>query len=541
MANVRCAIYVRKSSEHGLDQEFNSLDNQEQAAKAYIMSQTFQGWEYIKTYSDAAISGGTMVRPALQEMLTDIRSGRIDCVLVYKIDRLSRSIFDFKSMMKEFDKHNCNLVSITQSFDTNSAMGKLTLNMLLSFAEFEREVAGERIRDKIRATKSKGMWVGGKPPMGYDIKFHKLVPNESEIPIVRKIFETYLESSSLSDCRLRLIEQGIYGKKWITEKGKTIGGNIMGVSILQRFLTNPIFLGKLPNKSSGDIFEGEHPEILDIELFNNVQEKLKNNNNRGDAVCKRAPSLLNNKIQTTSGTVFKNSSGRKGIKQYKYYRAGKHSIPMGHIDKIVSDTVRQFLDSDMNFLPSEKRLMFKQIKYTEAIINPMIDKIIYQDHKITIFINSDDLKYLDIFTDKNYMNAFNNQMENCYLTDDEKYIVIETEISIASTSSIIYKHQCGEKLIMTKSENNNTLVRALAYAWKYKREIENGMSVRKLATKMGRDHRTVYKYLNLCYMSPKIINTIMSGNAPATINLQTLFDIASKYEKFSEQEIEFYK
>jgi hypothetical protein len=461
-------------------------------------------------------------------------------VLVYKIDRLSRSIFDFKSMMKEFDKFECNLVSITQSFDTNSAMGKLTLNMLLSFAEFEREVAGERIRDKIRATKSKGMWVGGMPPLGYDVKFHKLVPNETEIPIVREIFETYLKSSSLSDCRLRLIEKGIRGKKWITEKGKTVGGNIMGVSILQRFLTNKIFIGKMPNKISGDVFDGEHRAIIDTELFNAVAEKLKQNNNRGNAICKRVMALLNNKIQTTSGAVFKNSCGRKGIKQYRYYRTDKNSLPTGHIDKIVIETIKQFLDSDMKFLSSEKQLAFKQVKYTDAIIKPMIDKIIYQNNKLTVFINNEDLRYLEPFADNNYMNAFNNTMANCYLSADEKYIVIDVEISPARRSSIIYKHQCGEHSILTKAENNNTLVRALAYAWKYKREIESGTSVRKLAAKIKRDHRTVYKYLNLCYMSPRIINTIMSGNAPAAINLQTLFDIVSRYEKFEDQERKFY-
>ena len=158
MQKIQCAVYVRKSTEHGLEQEFNSLDNQELACKSYIASQTFQGWEYSQTYSDAAISGGTMARPGLRQMLEDIRAGRINCVLVYKIDRLSRSIYDFKRMMKEvFEKHDCNLVSITQSFDTSTAMGKLTLNMLLSFAEFEREVASERVKDKMRATKAKGM------------------------------------------------------------------------------------------------------------------------------------------------------------------------------------------------------------------------------------------------------------------------------------------------------------------------------------------------------------------------------------------------
>lgn len=203
---TQCAIYVRKSSDRGLDMEFNSLDNQELACKSYVASQSYQGWEYVKTYSDAAISGGTMAPPGLQQMLDDVRTGKINCVLVYKIDRLSRSIYDFKRMMKEiFEQHDCNLVSITQSFDTSTAMGKLTLNMLLSFAEFEREVASERVRDKMRATKSKGLWVGGVPPLGYDIQFGKLVVNEAEQETVNKIFNTYLDSNGLLDCRDRIV------------------------------------------------------------------------------------------------------------------------------------------------------------------------------------------------------------------------------------------------------------------------------------------------------------------------------------------------
>ena len=210
MNNINCAIYCRKSSEKGLDQEFTSLDNQELACKSYILSQKFQGWTYYKTYSDAGISGGTTNRPSLQEMLKDIKSGKIQVVLVYKIDRLSRSIYDFKKMMKDdFEKNNCTLVSITQSFDTSTAMGKLTLNMLLSFAEFEREVAAERVKDKIFATKSQGLWTGGCPPLGYDIKFKQLEINQEEAQTVNKIFELYLESSSLIQLisKLKILEE----------------------------------------------------------------------------------------------------------------------------------------------------------------------------------------------------------------------------------------------------------------------------------------------------------------------------------------------
>src|SRR5574344_2062299 len=174
---IKCAIYTRKSTEHGLDMECNSLQNQEEACKAYIASQSFNGWQYCKTYSDAAISGGTMERPALKQMLDDMAHGLVNTVVVYKVDRLSRSILDFHNMMRYFDKHNANFVSITQSFDTSTSMGKLTLNMLLSFAQFEREVSSERVRDKLRASKAKGMWSGGCPPLGYDIVDKKLVIN----------------------------------------------------------------------------------------------------------------------------------------------------------------------------------------------------------------------------------------------------------------------------------------------------------------------------------------------------------------------------
>ena len=199
MARVNCAVYVRKSTEKGLELEFNSLHNQEDACRSYIISQAFNNWEYFKTYTDGGISGGTMERPALKQMLEDIRHGLIQTVVVYKVDRLSRSIMDFHNMMKEFDKHGCNFVSITQAFDTSTSMGKLTLNMLLSFAQFEREVSSERVRDKIRASKAKGLWTGGIPKLGYDIKDKKLVINPVEAEQVRSIFEGYLQCGSLAE------------------------------------------------------------------------------------------------------------------------------------------------------------------------------------------------------------------------------------------------------------------------------------------------------------------------------------------------------
>lgn len=536
---MKCAVYVRKSSERGLDQEFNSLDNQEQACRAYIMSQTFQGWEYAKTYSDAAISGGTMARPGLREMLADIRNGEIQCVLVYKIDRLSRSIYDFKRMMKEdFEPHDCNLVSITQSFDTSTAMGKLTLNMLLSFAEFEREVASERVRDKMRATKAKGLWTGGMLPLGYDVEFGKLIVNTAEAATVREIFQTYLESTSLSDCRGRLIDKGIHGKTWMTKKGNQKGGKILCVSGIQRILTNPVYIGKMPNRTTKEVFDGIHKAIMDERLFNAVQEKLAKNNTHGDAPYTRGTALLHNKLYTADGTAFKNKKGNKGLKKYRYYRADKTSLPAGDIESIVTDTVRKFLDSDMECLSESAKLAFKQTEYSDTMIQPMIEKIVYNPGKLTIFINIADLSYLSPFkTDCINQNADPMPM---YITDDGKYAVLETPVYIATRTCINHRCDGGEVSILTKSENATLLIKALSYGWKYKQDYENGTPITNIAESERRDKRTIYKYLNLAYLSPRIINSIMSSEIPADINLQNLFTIASKYDAFPEQEKVFY-
>lgn len=540
MQQVNCAIYVRKSTDHGLEQQFNSLDNQEQSALAYIQSQQFQGWQFYKTYSDAALSGGTMARPALKEMLAEIHAGKIQCVLVYKIDRLSRSIFDFKSMMKEFDKHECNLVSITQSFDTSSAMGKLTLNMLLSFAEFEREVASERVRDKMRATKAKGMWIGGIPPIGYDIEFGKLVPNESEVPIVRKVFETYLESRGFNDCCYKLIDMGIRQKQWITRHGEVKGGAQITPNVVERILKSEIYLGKIPNRTTNEIFDGLHEPIIDKELFDSVQNKITANNNHPDSRYNLSKTLLHNKMFTTSGVPFKNKKGHKQFKHYRYYRAAGISLPAGDLDKIIHDEIKLFLDSDMtDKIPEEKRLAFKQVQFNDKLLHEMIDKVIYGDNKITIFINADDLKYLDKFQQNNYLNQQMVQMNN-YFMNEQQQIVIEKEIFVTKGVCVKNRNSGFETCVLTRCENADIFIRALTIGWKYKQMYESGTCVKYIARGEQRDIRTIYKYLNLAYLSPKIINDIMDGKIPSEMTLQKLFIIASKYDKFEEQEKAFY-
>ena len=540
MQKIQCAVYVRKSTEHGLEQEFNSLDNQELACKSYIASQTFQGWEYAQTYSDAAISGGTMARPGLKQMLEDIKAGRINCVLVYKIDRLSRSIYDFKRMMKEvFEKHDCNLVSITQSFDTSTAMGKLTLNMLLSFAEFEREVASERVKDKMRATKAKGMWVGGNAPLGYDLKFGKLVPNEQEVPIVTKIFETYLESTGLIDCRNKLIEMGITGKRWVTKKGEERGGNKMSCAIVERVLKNQIYLGKLPNKSTNEMFDGQQPAILDKDLFNRVQQKLSDNNNHKNSPYTRGTPLLFQKVFLPDGRWLKNRTGRRPPRNYRYYRLDKVSLPAWDLENIVRDLIRGFLNSDMTKLPDEKRLAFKQCEYSDELLKSMIEKIVYNDHKINTFIKVGNIDYLKNFQKQDYMNSATEPMEY-YITTDGEYAVIETPLYLSTGTCLNQRHGGLEVELLTMDDNAQMLIKALSYGWKYKRDYENSVGIKTIAKNEQRDQRTIYKYLNLAYLSPRIITDIMNNDIPTGMNLQKLIRLASKYDDFKKQEQVFY-
>ena len=255
---MRCAIYTRKSSEEGLEQAFNSLDAQREACEAFILSQKHEGWTVLPTlYDDGGFSGGTMDRPALKLLLGDIGAGKVDVVVVYKIDRLTRSLFDFAKIVEAFDAKGVSFVSITQQFNTTTSMGRLTLNVLLSFAQFEREVAGERIRDKIAASKKKGMWMGGLPSLGYDVQNRKLVVNEEEARTVLHIFRRYVQLRSVRALRAELDAAGIRSKRRILADGTPFGGQKLSRGALYLMLQNRIYRGEITHK--GNAYPGEHP------------------------------------------------------------------------------------------------------------------------------------------------------------------------------------------------------------------------------------------------------------------------------------------
>ncbi|MCA3284461.1 MAG: recombinase family protein [Roseomonas sp.] len=306
---LRCAIYTRKSSEEGLDMEFNSLDAQREACEAYIASQRSEGWAAIREpYDDGGVSGGTLERPALQRLLADVEAGLIDVIVVYKIDRLSRSLMDFARLVEIFDRNQVTFVSVTQSFNTTTSMGRLTLNILLSFAQFEREVIGERIRDKFAASRKRGMWMGGYVPLGYDVRDRKLIINEAEAATVQMIFKRFVAIGSATKLAKALVAEGV----------RTKSGRLVDKGYIYRLLNSRVYPGEATHK--GVSYPGEHAPIIDRSLWDKVHSILQISPRLRAANARaRTPALLKGLIFTETGCAMTPAFTKKGSRQYRYY------------------------------------------------------------------------------------------------------------------------------------------------------------------------------------------------------------------------------
>lgn len=347
---VRCAIYTRKSTEEGLEQEYNSLDAQRDAGENYIKSQAAEGWiALVEQYDDGGFTGGNMDRPALKQLIADIEARKIDAVVVYKVDRLSRSLLDFAKMMQVFERHNVSFISVTQSLNTSNSMGRLMLNVLLSFAQFEREVTGERIRDKIAATRRKGMWTGGWPILGYDVDpvSKKLIVNPVESGRVKTIFKLYLERGSMLPVVEELAKRGWRNKQWQTRQAGVRGGLVFTRTSLYKLLTNVVYVGKVKYKK--EIHSGEHEGIIDPAIWQQVQALLERNGRAGGApIHNKYGAMLKGLIRCTpcDCAMTPTISTRKNQKRYRYYvcqsaqkigykTCPSRSIPAGQIEELV--------------------------------------------------------------------------------------------------------------------------------------------------------------------------------------------------------------
>ena len=323
LAVRHCAVYTRKSSEEGLEQDFNSLHAQREACEAFIKSQAGEGWRLVKTaYDDGGLSGGTMERPALQRLLADIGSGLIDAVVVYKVDRLTRSLADFAKMVEVFDAQRVSFVAVTQQFNTTTSMGRLTLNVLLSFAQFEREVTGERIRDKIAASKRKGMWMGGVASLGYDVHERRLVVNPTEAATVIQIFERYLELGSVRLLKEDLDRRGIGSKIRVSKSGTRSGGRSFSRGALYKLLSNPIYIGEIRHKK--ECHPGQHEPIVDRVLWEKTQQQLCDHAvHRREKPVQTLPSPLAGKLFDENAEPLYVSGATKGQRRYRYYVSRK--------------------------------------------------------------------------------------------------------------------------------------------------------------------------------------------------------------------------
>jgi site-specific DNA recombinase len=357
---IRAAIYTRKSTEEGLEQEFNSLDAQRESGEAFVRSQQHEGWQLVPTlYDDGGFTGANMDRPALRRLMADIESGLVTMVVVYKVDRLSRSLLDFARMMEVFDRKGVAFVSVTQQFNTGTSMGRLMLNVLLSFAQFEREMISERTRDKMAAARRKGKYVGGRPVLGYDLdrETKKLVVNEAEAEQVRQIFELYLEHAAMLPVVQELARRGWVNKRWLTLKNDSLGGNAFTKTSLHKLLTNPIYVGQVKYKSG--LHAGQQPAIVPAEVWQQTQYVLRQNcREKRHAPASKGESMLQGLLRCrncgcamTPAATSKKGASSKAARRYRYYvctaaqkrgwnTCPSKSVPAAEIERFVVDQIR---------------------------------------------------------------------------------------------------------------------------------------------------------------------------------------------------------
>jgi site-specific DNA recombinase len=505
---IRCAIYTRKSSQEGLEQEFNSLDAQREAGEAYIKSQKHERWTLIpRHYDDGGFSGGTMDRPALNDLIADIKKGLIDVVVVYKVDRLSRSLHDFARLVEIFEKDNVSFVSVTQQFNTTSSMGRLTLNILLSFAQFEREVTGERIRDKIAASKKKGMWMGGVPVLGYDVKEKKLIVKLQEAETVRFIFHEYLASTSTLGLIRTLKEKGIRSKSWTSVRNnRRHSGGFFNKGMLYKLLHNRTYVGETPHKDKS--YPGEHEAIIDRALFEAVQVKLKAGDTKNENNQFQTHGLLKGLVFDGEGRAYSPAcSRRKGEKPgqdrfHRYYVSQKaikegydtvkiRNIRMEDLDSLILANLRKSL-SQSDF----KGWGIMPLQQKRAFIRQHVSRIVIHESKIDLHIET---------------------------ATGIMVCAIPAQFRKYGGKKLIMDEQ-GKDILPASSDKDPALIKALVRARQWEKTFRDGdeNSLKYIAETQKLGHRYVEKIYRLNFLSPQIKEAILDGNQPRTLTLSRL-------------------
>ena len=513
----RCAIYTRKSTEHNLDLAFTSLDAQREACEAYIASQAGEGWRVVADrYDDGAFSGASLERPALQRLLADIETRKLDTVLVYKVDRLTRSLADFAKLIELFEAHSVSFVSVTQSFNTRSSMGRLTLNVLLSFAQFERELIGERVRDKIAASKRKGIWVGGPVPLGYAAVDKKIVVVPAEAEAVRTIFERYLDLGSVRMLADDLDHRRIRSKPRLLSNGRSVGGGRFGVGALAHLLKNRFYIGEVVYR--GEVYRGEHEPILQSTLFEAVQGKL-----AAQAVARRcrlqgSPALLTGRLFDDRGNRMSPTHTNKGGARYRYYVSqamlqGKPQpagllgrVPAAEIEGLVVTALRNHLNPN----GAGEQLPDNDFELLERHLE-----------RVTLTSNHLELRLRQNVEPAQADNAANNGSSAPRIANVTTITVPWTSPVPAAVKGII--HVPAHNTPMTPSRRDSLLM-AIAKARSWVDELANGRvgSFAVLARREGKVERHIRLLLPLAFLSPRIVSGLLDGTAPAGLTITAL-------------------
>lgn len=547
-AALRCAIYTRKSNEEGLEQSFNSLDAQREAGIDYVRSQKHQGWRILeRRYDDGGYSGGTMQRPALQQLLKDIDRGEVDVVVVYKVDRLSRSLHDFAKMMQLFDEHDVSFVSVTQQFNTTTSMGRLTLNMLLSFAQFEREVTGERIRDKLAATKKKGLWVGGQPPLGYRLKDKQLHIVPKEASLIRKIFRSYHDNPSLLQLTERLNEDGFMTKRWNSKKGNSHGGRKLTPKYLRSVLANPLYIGKIVHKDK--TWPGQHKAIIDRSLWDRVQKMIDKQERRTRHRWDH-PHLLTGKLRTHDGfamspsAVHRSISGGKGKKRLvRYYVSQKamregykncaiKTINASHLDDLVRALILDYLDGE-----SLGHLRHREPQLRDRWIREIIGQVVIAADQITIKLSTDRIEACKHFDWPKIDKGREANTSTCLY----KPAVNHRRQQVILTLTIQIKKLDGKRLLLSpdgqdlfmpaESQPKDHIVQAIGNAYRWRELLSEGnLTQTQLAKDLNISDSQIRKYLPLIHLGPKILKRALDGTLPPRVTLINLLKAAQQLD-----------
>ncbi|MEM7471581.1 MAG: recombinase family protein [Pseudomonadota bacterium] len=553
MIKQRCAIYTRKSTEEGLEQNFNSLDAQREACAAYVLSQKHEGWSGLADrYDDGGFSGGSMERPGLKQLLADVRAGRVDVIVVYKVDRLTRSLTDFAKMVEAFDEAGVSFVSVTQAFNTTNSMGRLTLNVLLSFAQFEREVTAERIRDKVAASKRKGMWMGGAVPMGYEVRDKALVVNPDEAHSIRTIYNEYLATGSVRSLARTLSERGIVSKRRTDRHGRITGGKALSRGALYNILRNPTYVGKVRHKDA--LYDGLHQAIVDSDIWRQVQTQLAGHGGKKiSGNRKPAKRLLDGRLFDEHGRAMGTTYASKGhatngshhTKRYWYYASkkvdtddtkGVRRLPASELEDTVQSNVWDKL-RDHDWLADQ----FRQQDATTSLIA----KVLAATHSLPTGSpqacgseKSDKslplIQRIDLVP-----GALRITLDLAPLTQPvnaDDTVTIRFDVPF-----ILHQKGRAKPIIITTEEapvrQDVDLIGLITDAKRWMEELLNNevASVQEITEREHLRSGSVSRILPLAFLAPDITSAIVNGTQPASLSAKSLRDLKDLPLDWSQQ------